>query len=72
MSKETSYVHRTKPLKASIVQSYKKLKVWMQCLCRNVVDCLFVVTSLSTNDRRSETLRLDTNPLALIRDKAVH
>ena len=47
----------------------KFLKEWIQCLCSVVVDRLFVMTSQSTNDRRGQTLRLDRNVLAFMREK---
>ena len=36
-------------------------------LVKNVIDCLLVATSHSTNDFKEQTLCLDTSQLALIR-----
>ena len=65
-------VHRPKSLTAASSQGYKILKEWIQRLCGIVVDCMFVATNHSTNDRRIQTLRLDTNLLVLTRDLFVH
>ena len=56
------------------VQCFKRLgknflKDWIQFLRSIVVIRLFVVTSQSTNDRRGQTLRLDSNQLAFMREK---
>ena len=63
--------HCVKTLNALSIQGLNSLKQWIQCLGSNVVDRLFVVTSQSTKDRRVQTLGLDTNQLAMIRDPTV-
>ena len=63
--------HRPKTLKSSIVQGHNFCAV-MECMCNHVVHRLFVATSQLTNDHRVQTLRVDTNQLALIRDLTVH
>ena len=50
----------------------KILRACIRCLYNNVIDRLFVATSESTNDRRVQTLRLDTNQLFLIWNPTVH
>ena len=65
-------VHSTETLTSSSVQGHKVLKEWIQCLCLNVVNSLRVATSHSTNNRRVQTLRLNKNQQALIRDPTVH
>ena len=66
-SKEIFCVHRWKTLNVSTGRGFKILREWIQYLYNNVIDCLFVVTSQSINDRREQTLRLDTSQLTLIR-----
>ena len=65
-------VHRPKILTVSAGPGYKILREWIRCLYNNVMDHLFVETSQSTNDRRLQPLRLDTNQVALIRDPTMH
>ena len=69
---EVLWVHRSNILIVSSDQCHKNLKVWIQCLCRNVVDLLFVATSQSANDRTVKTLRVNTNHLILIGVPTVH
>ena len=71
-SRENLAVHRPKTLIASSVQRQKILNDWIYCLFSNVVDCLFVATSLSTIDNRVQALHLDTNLLVFNRDPFLH
>ena len=71
-SRDILCVHRPKFLTFSAGPGFKILREWIRCLYKIVIDRLFVATSQSTNDRRLETLRLDTNQLVLIRDPIVH
>ena len=71
-SGEILCLHRPKISFASSVHGKNFLKEWIQSLCSNVVDHLFVATSQSTNDRRSQTMNLKPNHLALSRDPSVH
>ena len=52
---------------ASTVRGYKISRECIQCLYNNVIDPLAVATGQSINDRREQTLRLDTSQIALIR-----
>ena len=45
VSRENLFVHYPKTLKTTSVHGFKILKEWIQCLCINVVDSLFVETS---------------------------
>ena len=45
------------------------LKEWIQCLCSNVVNHLFVATSQSTTDPMVQTWRFNTSDLTLIQDQ---
>ena len=47
------------------VRIKKTLRQWIRCSYFNVIDNLFGATSKSTNDRRVQTVRLDTIQLAL-------
>ena len=71
-SRDILCVHRLKTSTASGVQGYKILKEWIQCLCKNIVDRLFIARSKSTNDTTAQTLLLFTNQFALIRDLTVN
>ena len=51
---------------------YKILEEWIRCLYNNVTERLLVATSQSTNDRRVQTLRVDTNQVALIQVTLLH
>ena len=42
------------------------------CVYNSVIDRLYQATSEKTNNRKVQTLRFDTNQLALMRDQTVH
>ena len=70
--RELLRVQRPKTLKSSSVPGHNNFKKWIRCLSSNVANRLFVETSQSTNDHKVQTLRLDTNQLALIWYTTVH
>ena len=39
---------------------------WIRCFDSEVAKCLFVLTSQPTNDRKDQSVGLDTNQVALI------
>ena len=56
----------------SVRPGYRTLREWIRCSFNNEINCLFVATSLSKNDRREQMIRLDTSQLALIRVPIKH
>ena len=70
-SREILCVHRPKFLTASAGPRYKTSREWIRCLNNNIIDRLCVATNQSTNDRREQTLRLDTSQLVLNQDPTV-
>ena len=71
-SREVLCVRCPKNLVVSAGPGYKTFKEWIRYFYNNVIDRLFEATSQSINDRRVDTLRLDTNQLPLIRGPTVH
>ena len=65
-SRDIFNVHRPKTLNALVVRGYEIMTKWIHYLYSNVVDRLFVATNQSMNDRREQTLRLDSSQLILI------
>ena len=63
---ETSRVRRPNVLIVSAGPGFKRLSEWIRYLYNYIIDRLFGATSQSTKNRRVQTLRLDTNQLALI------
>ena len=61
------YVPRPKTLSVSAGPVYKHLREWIRCLYNDVIDCLFVTTTQSKNDRMEGMFRLRTSQRALIR-----
>ena len=58
--------HHLEVLTNSAGPKYKNLKEWIPYLYINKINRLLESTSQSTNDRRVQTLRVDTNQLPLI------
>ena len=70
-SRETLCNPRPKNLTVSVGPGYKVFNEWIQCLYKNVIDRLCVVTNQSTNNQREQTLHLDTSQLDLNLDPTV-
>ena len=71
-SREILCFHCTKLLGVSAGPDYKTLREWIRCVYVYLIDHLFKATVQSTNDPGVQTLRLESNQLALIRDPTVH
>ena len=70
-SREILCVHRPKLLTVSVSPGYKILMEWIRCLNNNVIDRLCAVTIQSTNNKREQTLHLNTSQIVLNQDPTV-
>ena len=66
--RENLCLHSPKTFINSAGPGYESIR----CLNNNKIDCLFELISHSTNDRRVQTLQLESNQLALVRVSNVH
>ena len=70
-SREIFRVHRSKSLNALNVRECKFLTEQNHCLCNNVIYRLSAATNQSTNEKKEQSLHLDTSQLALNQDPTV-